>query len=88
MSLDALNCRLGQWYNGEAKERYATTKSYSKIAQPHETIHKDIEQNIKYLEEQTVLKNREKIVENFREMEDASHQLFDALDTMLDEINR
>src|SRR3989339_801295 len=81
-------CALGTWYEGEGKRRFAETSSYSKIASPHETVHKNANQNLTYLSknaEEDTLANDVIIINNFDAMENASADLFNQLDHMLKE---
>ncbi len=82
---DASNCRLGIWYNSVEAEKFTNTKSFSKIEEPHKIVHANIVKNLKYLDENSILKNKDKIIQNFMEMEDASSKLFNILDEMLNE---
>ncbi|OHE20075.1 MAG: chemotaxis protein [Sulfurimonas sp. RIFOXYD2_FULL_37_8] len=81
-------CALGTWYEGEGKRRFSETASYSKIASPHETVHKNANQNLTYLSknpEENTLANDVIIINNFDAMENASADLFSELDHMLKE---
>ncbi len=81
-------CALGTWYEGEGKRRFSETASYSKIASPHETVHKNANQNLTYLSknaEEDTLANDVIIINNFDAMENASADLFNQLDHMLKE---
>ena len=81
-------CALGTWYEGEGKRRFSETASYSKIASPHETVHKNANQNLTYLSknaEEDTLANDVIIINNFDAMENASADLFSELDHMLKE---
>lgn len=81
-------CHLGIWYDSEGKRRFSQTTSYSKIAAPHAVIHENANKNLEYLKnnaEKETLTNANNIIKNFDNMEDASHELFTLMDTMLDE---
>ncbi|MEN8303664.1 MAG: methyl-accepting chemotaxis protein [Campylobacterota bacterium] len=81
-------CRLGKWYDGEGKRRFSYTPSYSKIAAPHATVHNNANENLDYLEKhesENLLLHAEKIIQNFNDMENASHELFTLMDNMLSE---
>jgi hypothetical protein len=81
-------CALGTWYEGEGKKRFSATASYSKIASPHETVHKNANKNLTYLSknsEEDTLANDVIIINNFDAMENASAELFSELDHMLKE---
>jgi len=81
-------CRLGLWYDGEGKKRFENTHAYTKIAMPHATVHNNANANLEYLSEDAynnVLSNTDTILDNFEEMENASNELFEHMDTMLRE---
>ena len=82
-----LTCRFGKWYVGEGKELFGDTNSYKQIAQPHKILHDVVLSNMQYVKENTVYKeeNTPQIVENFKIMENASEQLFKALEHMIEE---
>ena len=81
-------CRLGKWYYGEAKELFGFTKAYKEIDQPHATVHNAS------IEAEDLFKDgyNEKavpvVLEKFREMENASMELFELLDQMLGEYHQ
>ncbi|MBN2816480.1 MAG: CZB domain-containing protein [Campylobacterales bacterium] len=78
-------CRLGRWHDGKGKETFGHTKSFSRIDAPHEVVHNVVQKNVKYVENKTVMTNKEIIIENFTTMEEASKELFTTLDIMLEE---
>jgi len=90
-TLNVLNtheCNLGKWQDGEGKERFANTPSFTKMSQPHHLVHESANKNIGYLQEdaqQSVMSNTETILKNFETMERGSKELFTLLDAMLKE---
>lgn len=79
-------CRLGEWYDNEGKERFKNTNAYPKVAAPHAIVHDNANKNLSYLNhdpENETLKNADEIIKNFDKMENASQELFDLMDTML-----
>ncbi|MDD2652696.1 MAG: methyl-accepting chemotaxis protein [Sulfurimonas sp.] len=81
-------CSLGTWHDAEGKRRFSQTASFGKLAAPHETVHKNANSNLAYLDrdaEVTTLNNAQNIIENFDNMEKASEELFGLLDKMLQE---
>lgn len=81
-------CNLGVWYDGEGKERFSSSSSYSKIAAPHNMVHKNANANLVFLHNDAhkdTLNNADTIVSNFEEMESASEELFALMDNMLQE---
>ena len=87
--VDHHGCRLGKWYDGEGKERFGATSTYSQFSSPHAIVHKNANTNMKFLEttdpEANILAHRTEIFGNFQEMEQASAELFSLMDNMLRE---
>ncbi len=85
---DASACRLGQWVNNpEASKRFSHTQAFKKIHAPHNIVHEKLHANMHFVEEGTTFdgKNPELLVANFEQMENASKELFDILDAMVEE---
>lgn len=84
---DASACRLGAWLKSDGAERFKRTSSFHKINTPHANVHENLHKNMHFAEDGTTLngKNPEVIVENFRQMEEASTELFALLDEMVAE---
>ena len=84
---DHMDCRMGKWYDGLGQERFGHTKSFKEMLMPHKTVHNQVFKNMEYVKDGTSLKydNPQIIHNNFEVMEDASHELFDKLDDMLEE---
>jgi len=84
---DHTNCRLGKWYLGIGQERFGKTKAFRKMDTPHATVHEMVAKNMLFVKEDSVLKEDHPkiILDNFRVMENASHELFEDLDAMLEE---
>jgi len=79
-------CSLGLWYDNEGKNRFASTSAFSKITNPHTTVHNSANINLDFIDadaKTTTLNNADKIIKNFDNMEDASNKLFELLDAML-----
>ncbi|MEN8302920.1 MAG: methyl-accepting chemotaxis protein [Campylobacterota bacterium] len=81
-------CRLGKWHDGSGQEMFGGTKSFAKIDAPHKVVHRSVLANMKFVENKNVMSNRDPVLENFTNMEDASSELFGVLDTMLEEANK
>ena len=83
------NCVMGKWYVGEGKERFGHTKSFKDINAPHIILHASAHKNIEFVKDGTTLKydNPKIIVENFKEMENASELVYSNLDAMILEYN-
>ena len=87
-AVDSHHCNLGVWYDGEGKNRFSCTSSYSKIAAPHKIVHNNANTNLNFIQndaESSTLKNADIIVDNFNKMEEASSELFALMDAMLEE---
>jgi methyl-accepting chemotaxis protein len=83
--VDHKNCRLGKWYeNGLGKDNFSTTPSYNKLEQPHSTVHNSTK-DVFALIQNNQIKNYDMIIEAFKTMENASHDVFDILDNILEE---
>lgn len=85
---DAHQCRMGKWYDGEGKERFGKTKNFPLILEPHTMVHKKANQNLEYvknIQADECLIQAPLIINNFKEMEEASEKLFGLMDSMLAE---
>jgi methyl-accepting chemotaxis protein len=86
-TMDTHECHMGQWYDNEGKRRFGNTRSYPQLKTPHETVHQKANANLQFVHthQDQCIDHAEKIIENFQEMEKASHALFELMDTMLSE---
>lgn len=84
---DHTQCRLSSWYEGEAKEHFGCTTSYKKLAQPHKEVHDKALENMKFVKNGEALRseNKDTIVQNFKQMEEASDEVFALLHNMVQE---
>jgi len=83
---DSAQCRLGRWYYNEGKKMFGKVPSFSKIESPHKLVHDKVIANLAYIKpEDRRVENEEIIVQNFKEMEKASEELFYLLDKLGDE---
>ncbi len=81
---DHNNCRLGKWYNSKGKDMMSHTASYKEIVPYHKTVHDMVLKNIEYIvDKDAVESNLDEIVKNFTKMEEASHNLFLTMESML-----
>ncbi len=87
---DHNNCRMGKWYTGLGKERFGHTISFKELEVPHAIVHDSVFKNMSIVKEGTCIRNDNPSIlyDNFSIMEDASHKLFEKLDTMLEEYLR
>ena len=83
------DCVIGKWYIGEGKERFGHTKSFRDLHAPHTIVHESAHKNFVFVKDGTTLKydNPKAIIENFKEMEDASQIMYSKLDSMIEEFN-
>ena len=83
--MDAHQCRLGKWYDGEGKERFGKMGSYEQIKVPHAVVHQNANKNLTFIAqgEENLLNNSSEIISNFKEMENASEKLFVLMDNVL-----
>ncbi|OHE09199.1 MAG: chemotaxis protein [Sulfurimonas sp. RIFOXYD12_FULL_33_39] len=79
------SCRFGKWYNGEGKVVFSKTSSYGKIDPIHKTVHDKVRTIPDYIKDDAI-RNSEKIISAFSHAENASKELFVALDNMANEI--
>jgi methyl-accepting chemotaxis protein len=87
--LSPSQCKLGLWYTGAAKEKFSHTPSYSKIDAPHRHIHTLVDRNISFITPtDTVVKNKDEIIENFKKIEAEGEVLHQLMEDMLDEADR
>jgi hypothetical protein len=85
---DHHNCRLGKWYSDEGKKLFGNTSSYKAMDKPHAVVHNNVIEAVKCVEgEDTCLANRDTIMKDFVHMENASAELFDLAERMIDELS-
>jgi methyl-accepting chemotaxis protein len=83
---NSAGCDLGKWYYGDAKEHFGHTQAYKEMDKPHQAIHRLVDENISYVHPvDKVLENREKVIENFKELEMQSTAMYDYMAQMLAE---
>jgi methyl-accepting chemotaxis protein len=87
---DHTQCAFGQWYYGEGQEQFKNYLDiYRKIEPPHVQFHKVISEALQYVvDDETIIKNKDKILQYFSEAEDASDELFKILDQLLQVMER
>lgn len=84
---DHHGCRLGKWYESErGRSKFGHLPSYQKINVPHALVHSSVYANLVFIRDgDKVVANKEAVIRNFTEMEDASEVLFAHLDSLLAE---
>ena len=80
-------CRLGAWIDSDKMDRFRDNSSYKKLNTPHNKVHNTLKSTTQYLEAGTTFegKNPETVIENFKQMEKASNDMFILLDSMIQE---
>lgn len=86
---DYRSCNMGKWYVSDGKSSFGSTKAFKEMDEPHSIVHKSVHKNLEYIKNSSTLKgnNPKIIIENFKEMEDASNALFIKLDNMIEEVS-
>ena len=84
---DHLSCRFGKWYEGDGKEIFANSIHFKNILSPHKQVHVAANKNITLTNQKLTQAIIPEIIENFKEMEDASNTLFSMLDKLSEETN-
>jgi methyl-accepting chemotaxis protein len=84
---DHHQCRMGQWYTQEGRERFSHTKAYKEMDKPHAGVHNAVFKNLEFVKKHAVIhgENPKIIAKNFIEMENFSSELFDKLNEMIEE---
>lgn len=77
-------CRLGKWYVVGGKDRFGSAPAYKKLNQPHRIVHESAIEAANIAHECIDEKHQEEIIRHFREIEEASLELFKLLDEMID----
>ncbi len=80
-------CRFGQWYSGEGKEKFGRLKTFKKIDSVHKEVHDFANANIEITNEPISKNVAPTLIENFKQMERASGELFDSLDSLYQDID-
>jgi methyl-accepting chemotaxis protein len=76
-------CRLGEWYKTDAKERFSHSQAYKDLDKYHKVVHDNANKSVELAQKGYNENNNEKILEDFKLLEDASMQLFAQLDKFI-----
>ncbi|MCG8487600.1 MAG: CZB domain-containing protein [Chromatiales bacterium] len=88
VKVDHHNCRLGKWYyEGFGQETFGHLIAFKELEEPHCQVHKAGHKALELLskeweKDRTLLKS---ILENYRQMEEASDRVMDRIDAMITE---
>lgn len=87
--LSPSECRLGKWYDTEAREKFSHTPSYKKLDAPHRKIHLLVDKNISFIiPTDRVVENRHEIIDNFRQIEVEGSNMHKIMEDMLNEADQ
>jgi methyl-accepting chemotaxis protein len=79
-------CRLGEWYfNGNGKEKFGKCASYSKMAEPHKSVHDNIKKAVDCVKNGTCTQDAQNVMTYFNQAEKASQEVIKLLSSMLKE---
>jgi chromosome segregation ATPase len=84
---DHLSCRFGQWLSSTGEEIFGKTQSFKQIDIPHQTVHKNSLAALECVKTGQCLQDINKMIGYFEEVEKASRELFEILDTMVNEVS-
>ena len=84
---DHTQCRIGQWYHGEGKERFGHLPTYAALHEPHHTLHERFAQGTTCLERNwgQCREDQVQILNSFYEGEEASMRLMELMDQLVAE---
>lgn len=88
VAVDHNSCRLGKWYyEGLGNKNFSNTSGYSKIAEPHEIVHKSVYSAVKLRDQnwKTDPAIRDNIIGFMRAAEESSNRILIHIDEMMDE---
>lgn len=85
-SVDHTQCRLGQWYSqGVGKENFSAMPSYPKLNKPHAIVHEQANLLAQECSQDKGLCSKEIIQERIIKIENASKEVFQLLDELVDQ---
>lgn len=84
---DHVQCRVGKWFEKDAKATFGHTDSYKLFFEPHKKMHDDVISSMELLKntKTNLLVERKDLIANFTSMEKESKKVFDILSGMLEE---
>ena len=85
---DHHSCRFGKWYEGEGKEMFGNAPSFKKIEKPHAIVHNNVMDSMKCVDGVgSCVANKNAIIKDFTDMEQASSELFVLAEAMINEVH-
>ncbi len=79
------DCRFGKWYKDEGKAIFGKTPSYKAIEKVHQKVHQSANKNIAITDNPLTKESIPEILKNFKDMETSGNELFEKLDSMIEE---
>ncbi|MCF6330509.1 MAG: CZB domain-containing protein [Sulfurimonas sp.] len=76
-------CRFGKWYEDEGKSTFSNSPSFKQIPTPHKELHQNVINTFNLIKDSSALEHKDEILTNFINMQKASSELFELLDSML-----
>ena len=83
--IDHHSCAFGKWYEEEGAKQFGKMKAFRDILAPHAQVHKSANANLKLTTKPLTKEVVPTIIKNFKKMEEASYELFEKLDTLVEE---
>ncbi len=89
--VDHRSCNFGKWYYSDGIKEFGTLSEFIQMSEPHEIVHRYIEETLKLVKSgeaiKALVKNRELIKQNLEKVENASLKFFELLDKLIERIN-
>ncbi|MRJ02769.1 MAG: hypothetical protein GXO19_02765 [Epsilonproteobacteria bacterium] len=86
---DHQHCDFGQWYYSVGRQMYGHSKAFRELEVPHKMIHDYTKRIIELINrpdfQEYLITHQGEIYEEFKQLENTSHQLFEKLDEILKE---
>lgn len=84
--VDHHHCRLGKWaVDGKGSQIFGDTVSFGKLEAPHKAVHDNIIAAVNCVKANTCSQEAKNVLTYFKDAEEASRKVMDALDGMLSE---
>jgi methyl-accepting chemotaxis protein len=77
-------CRLGKWYEAYGKEHFGNVKGYGDIVEPHSVVHGKVIEILNNIAKHGKV-DKNLVLRNIEEIEEATHELFSLLENMVSE---
>ncbi len=84
--VDSNSCKFGQWYENEGIKDFGKSKVFKELKPIHEDIHKYGNTNIELTNYAITKDTIPELIENFKNMEQSSHKLFEKLNELIEEV--